>query len=216
MVRRSPCYRFESSLCFDSIGGFSAKQAQFGTKGAVMGDNAEQVLEQIRTVRQARLYRPDPVPAEVLDQLLEIARWTGSSRNTQPWEFIVITDKEQLRQVSQVRPPINWVADAPLAIAIVLNGANAISEAFDEGRVSERILIAAHVLGLGGGTAWFGDDAQQAKGKEILGIPPEKTARSVVVIGYPTTTKDHRPNPSTPGRKPLADLVSYDRFGEQR
>lgn len=180
-----------------------------------MADNAQHVLEQIRTVRQARLYRPDPVPAEVIDQLLEIARWTGSSRNTQPWEFIVITDKEQLRHVSQVRPPINWVADAPLAIAIVLNGANIISEAFDEGRVSERVLIAAHVLGLGGGTAWFGDDAQQATAKEILGIPAEKTARSVVVIGYPTTTKDHRANPSNPGRKPLADLVSYDRFGEQ-
>jgi nitroreductase len=181
-----------------------------------MGDNAQQVIEQIRTVRQARLYRPDPIPAEVLDQLLEIARWTGSSRNTQPWQFIVITDKEQLRQISQVRPPITWVADAPLAIAIVLDGNSASSEAYDEGRVTERLLIAAHVLGLGGGTAWFGDDAQQAKGKEILGIPAEKTARSVVVIGYPTTTKDHRPNPATPGRKPLAELVSYDRFGESR
>jgi nitroreductase len=179
-------------------------------------DNAQQVIEQIRTVRQARRYRPDPVPAELLDQLLEIARWTGSSRNTQPWQFIVITDKEQLRQISQVRPPINWVADAPLAIAIVLNGGNLASEAFDEGRVSERILIAAHVLGLGGGTAWFGDDAQQANAKAILGIPAAKTARSVVVIGYPTTTKDHRPNPSTPGRKPLTELVSYDRFGQSR
>src|SRR5215218_4699320 len=85
-------------------------------------DNAQQVIEQIRTVRQARLYRPDPVPAAVIDQLLQIARWTGSSRNTQPWQFIVITDKAQLRQISQVRTPINWVADAPLAIAIVLNG----------------------------------------------------------------------------------------------
>ena len=137
-------------------------------------------------------------------------------RNTQPWQFIVITDKERLQQISQVRTPINWVADAPLAIAIVLNGDSTISEAYDEGRVSERLLIAAHVLGLGGGTAWFGDDAQQANAKNILGIPAEQTARSVVVIGYPTTTKDHRPNPSTPGRKPLAEIVSYDRFGESR
>ncbi|MBA2597492.1 MAG: hypothetical protein H0V00_12795, partial [Chloroflexia bacterium] len=69
-------------------------------------------------------------------------------------------------------------------------------------------------LGLGGGTAWFGDDAQQAEGKRILGIPQVRTARSVVVLGYPTTTKDHRPNPATAGRRPLADLVSYDRQGE--
>ena len=51
------------------------------------------VLEQVRKVRQVRQYRPDPVPAEAVDQLLEIARWTGSSRNTQPWHFILIRDK---------------------------------------------------------------------------------------------------------------------------
>ena len=177
--------------------------------------NPRDVTREMRRVRQARQYEPKPVPEDVLHELLEIARWTGSSRNTQPWEFIVITDAEQLRQISQVRTPINWVADAPLAIAIVLNGESPLSEAFDEGRVTERLLIGARMLGLGGGTAWFGDDAQQARGKQILGIPAERTARSVVVLGYPTTTKDHRPNPATAGRRPLADLVSYERFGEE-
>ncbi len=177
--------------------------------------DAKQVAKEIRNVRQARLYASTPVPDDVLDELLEIARWTGSSRNTQPWEFIVITDPEQLRQISQVRTPINWVADAPLAIAIVLDGSNPLSEAFDEGRVTERLLIGARMLGLGGGTAWFGDDSQQAVAKEILGIPTEKMARSVVVLGYPTTTKDHRPNPSVPGRRPLDELVSYQRLGQR-
>jgi nitroreductase len=174
--------------------------------------NAREVTEEIRKVRQARLYRPDPVPDDVLNELLELARWTGSSRNTQPWRFIVIRDKEQLRRVSQLRTPINWVADAPLAIAIVLDGENPLSEAFDEGRVTERLLIGARLLGLGGGTAWFGDEAQQAEGKRILGIPQERFARSVVVLGYPTTLKDHRPNRNTPGRKPLSECVSYDRL----
>jgi nitroreductase len=177
--------------------------------------NVDEVLEEMRKVRQARRYEPTPVPDESLTALLEIARWTGSSRNTQPWHFVVVTDKEQLRQISEVRTPINWVADAPLAIAIVLDGTSPLSEAFDEGRVTERLLIAARLLGLGGGTAWFGDEGQQARGKEILGIPAERTARSVVVIGTPTTTKDHRPNPATPGRHPLAEIVSYNRFGQR-
>ncbi|MGH2533385.1 MAG: nitroreductase family protein [Thermomicrobiales bacterium] len=177
--------------------------------------NADEVIKEMRRVRQARQYGPDPVPEEVLHELLEVARWTGSSRNTQPWHFIVVTDKEQLRQISQVRTPINWVADAPLAIAIVLDGESRISEAFDEGRVSERLLIAARMLGLGGGTAWFGDASQQAQAKEVLGIPAERTARSVVVLGFPTTTKDHRPNPATAGRKPLSELVSYGRLGQR-
>ena len=177
--------------------------------------NPKQVARELRKVRQARLYEDTPVPDTVLEELLEVARWTGSSRNTQPWEFIVVSDPEQLRRISQIRTPINWVADAPLAIAIVLNGENPLSEAFDEGRVTERLLIGAHMLGLGGGTAWFGDESQQEVGKRILGIPAERTARSVVVIGYPTTHKDHRPNPAVAGRRPLSELVSYERLGER-
>ena len=174
------------------------------------------VPELIRTVRQARQYAPDPVPDDVVDKLIEVARWTGSSRNTQPWHFIVITDKEQLRRISQLRTPINWVAEAPLGIAIVLDGENAAGEAYDEGRVTERILIAARSLGLGGGVAWYGDDAQQAEGKRILWIPAESTARSVVIVGYPTSTKDPRPNARAGGRKELSEIVSYNRWGQSK
>ncbi len=177
-------------------------------------DNAQEQARELRKVRQARQYAPKAVPDDVVNELLEIARWTGSSRNTQPWHFIAITDKEQLRKVSQLRTPINWVADAPLAIAIVLNGASQVAEAYDEGRVTERLMIGAKMLGLGGGIAWFGDAEQEAEGKRILGIPEEKTARSVVVIGYPTSIKDPRPNPAQAGRKPLSEIVSYDRMGE--
>ncbi len=166
----------------------------------------------MRKVRQARLYKPDPVPEDVLNELLEIARWTGSSRNTQPWHFIVIRDKEKLKRISELRTPINWVADAPLAIAIVLDGKGA-QEMYDEGRVTERLLIGARLLGLGGGTAWFGEPENEQKAKEILGIPADRAAHSVVVLGYPTTLKDHRPNANIPGRKPLSEIVSYEQFG---
>jgi nitroreductase len=176
--------------------------------------NGREATRELRRVRQARQYRPDPVPDDVVTELLEVARWSGSSRNSQPWHFVVVADRERLRQIGQVRPPINWVAGAPLAIAIVLDGEGEESEAYDEGRVTERLLIAARLLGLGGGTAWFGDEAQQRRGKEILGIPAERTARSVVVLGYPTTLEDPRPATYERGRKSLAELVSYERFGE--
>jgi nitroreductase len=175
-------------------------------------DDGKLITRKLKKVRQARQYKPDRVPEDVLNELLEVARWTGSSRNTQPWHFIVIDDKDQLRRISRIRTPINWVADAPLAIAIVLNGKNEASEAYDEGRVTERLLIAAKALGLGGGTAWYGDASQQAEAKRILAIPEERTARSVVVLGYPTTTKDPRPGPVEGGRKPLSDIVSHGRM----
>ncbi|HEV2126576.1 MAG TPA: nitroreductase family protein [Chloroflexota bacterium] len=169
----------------------------------------------VRTVRQARQYETEPVSEDVLTELLEVARWSGSSRNTQPWHFIVVDEKEQLQRISQLRTPINWVAGAPLGIAIVLDGTNPTSEAYDEGRVTERLLIAARFLGLGGGVAWYGDAGQQAEAKQILGIPEERTARSIVLIGHPTSTKDPRPTRAEPGRKPLSELVSYNRWGER-
>jgi nitroreductase len=174
------------------------------------------VPELIRTVRQARQYAPDPVPDAVVGKLLEVARWTGSSRNSQPWHFIVITDREQLRRISQLRPRINWVADAPLGIAIVLDGANPAGEAYDDGRVTERLLIAARSLGLGGGVARHSDANSQAEVKRILGIPAERTAGSLVIIGYPTSIKDPRPNAAAAGRKALTEIASYNRWGQSK
>jgi len=168
----------------------------------------------MRSVRQIRQYSPEQVPDAVVKQLLRVAQWTGSSRNTQPWHFIVVTDKEQLRSISQLRAPINWLAAAPLGIAIVLDGERDVSEAYDEGRVSERILIAAHDLGYGAGVAWYGDDTQEADAKRILGIPAERTARSIVMIGRPVSAKDPRPNPRRGGRKPLSEIVSYERYSK--
>ena len=173
------------------------------------------MIEQLRTVRQIRQYAPDPVSDDVVAQLLQVARWTGSSKNGQPWHFIVVRDPETLRRISRLRPNINWLVGAPLAIAIVLDDEGT-SGAYDEGRVTERLLIGAHALGLGGGTAWFGDDAQQAEAKRILGIPAERTARSMVAIGQPISIKDPRPNPRTGGRKPLSELVSYERWGKSK
>jgi nitroreductase len=172
------------------------------------------LIDQIRTVRQIRQYAPDQVPDAVVKQLLHVARWTGSSRNSQPWHFVVVADKEQLRKLSQLRAPINWLAGAPVGIAIVLDGGSAVSEAYDEGRVTERILIAAHSLGYGGGVAWFGDEAQQAEAKRILGIPEDRTARSIILIGRAVSTKDPRPNPRRGGRKPLSEIVSYERYSK--
>lgn len=176
--------------------------------------NPDEVTQAIRSVRQTRQYTSGSVDDELVTELLQIARWTGSSRNTQPWHFIAVTDRDILRQISQIRAPINWVADAPLAIAIVLDGDAELSEAYDEGRVTERLMIGAHVLGLHSGVAWYGDDAQQAEAKRLLNVPAEQTARSLIAVGHARTTVDPRPNPAQGGRKPLAEVASYDRMGD--
>ncbi len=57
----------------------------------------------LRSLRAVRRFRPDPVPQEVVDELLEVARWTGSARNLQPWELVVIRDRETLGALAEVR-----------------------------------------------------------------------------------------------------------------
>lgn len=173
------------------------------------------MIETLRTVRQIRQYAPDAVPDDVIAQLLQVARWTGSSKNGQPWHFVVVRDRDALKRISELRPNINWLAGVPLAIAIVLDAPDT-SPAYDEGRVTERLLIGAHALGLGGGTAWFGDESQQAEAKRILGIPADRTARSLVAIGRPTSVKDPRPMARPGGRKPLSEIVSYERWGNAK
>ena len=172
-------------------------------------------LSAIRRVSQIRQYASDAVPDDVVTQLLELARWTGSSKNTQPWQFIVVRDKAKLKALASMRPNINWAADAPVGIAIVLDGAAPMSEAYDEGRVTERLLTGATMLGYGGGIAWFGEDEHQAKAKKTLGIPDDKTARQMVMIGKPKTKDDPRPYGPKRGRKPLVEVAHFERWGER-
>src|SRR5260221_6306113 len=113
---------------------------------------ASSYTDPLLKVRQIRQYAPDKVPDDVLQRLLEVIRWTGSSQNKQPWHFIVITDPEALRRISVLRPNINWVASAPLAIALVFDGGSTPSDAYEEERETERILIAAHLVSVAPGT----------------------------------------------------------------
>ncbi len=166
-------------------------------------------LRPIRRVSQIRMYTDEPVPDEVVRALLELARWTGSSRNAQPWRFIVVRDPQTLRKLAALRPNITWLAEAPLGVAIVLE----VEHAYDEGRVTERLLTGATMLGYGGGVAWFGDPEQERAAKRILGVPDTLAAHQIVMIGRPRSRDDPRPTGPRRGRRPLEELVSYERLG---
>lgn len=173
-------------------------------------------LRPIRRVPQIRQFSTEAVPDNVVDALLELARWTGSSKNGQPWQFIVVRDRETLKKLASLRPNINWAAGAPVGIAIVLEGSDPLGEAYDEGRVTERLLTGATMLGYGGGVAWYGESDKQAEAKRVLGIPEARTARQIVLIGRPKSRDDPRPTGPRRGRRPLSELVSRERWGENR
>jgi nitroreductase len=169
-------------------------------------ERSETVLRALRRTRQIRRFTDQPVDEAALQSILEVGRWTGSSENTQPWTFIVLRDDEVRRRIGESTRYARHVGRAPIAIAIVMPGKDPETEAYDEGRVAERILIAASALGLGAGIGWVdGDEHSTVDG--LLGVTPPALVRTIVAIGHPTEAAlQPRSGPRT-GRKPLAEFV---------
>jgi nitroreductase len=174
--------------------------------------DADGRLRDLRGLRQTRRFTEDPVTDDDLARILEVARWTGSAKNTQPWEFVVVSDREKLGRLAVIGQTAHFIGKAPLVIALVLAGGSPRSEAYDEGRASERIMLAAQALGLGSGTAWWGGEEFAAQAKEVLGVPPAKTLLSCVALGYPQPVQ--RKPAVALGRRPLAELVYSDTYGQ--
>jgi len=172
---------------------------------------AEQLIEFLRSLRQVRRFTDEPVPDEALEDVLQVARWTGSAVNRQPWEFVVVRDRERLRALAAAYPNAGHIGAAAAAIVIVMNGKRA-GEGFDEGRLAERILLAARARGLGAGIGWLGNDGAAPDAKRILGIPGERFVRTAISLGYPA--EEGTPSKAGPGRKPLSELVHWERYAE--
>jgi nitroreductase len=176
--------------------------------------NAADVLRAVRRTRQYREFEPTRLDRETLDALADVARWTGSSRNSQPWRFIVITDPATLRSINQAGlPQTRGLATAPAAIAVALPAApeHAVADAYDEGRAVERLLVAASMLDLGAGISWIRNDVRPVVDR-LLGIPADWTVRSVVQVGVPTEAA--RAPRSAPGtaRLPREETVFEERW----
>lgn len=162
----------------------------------------------LRGLRQRRRYMDQRVPDEVLTDILEVARWTGSAKNTQPWDLVVVRDRTTLQDLSTAGPFAGFLGGVDLAIVVAMHPG---ATPYDEGRLSERVMLLADAHGLGSGTGWF-DDGGSARLKEKLGIPADRTVRSAIGLGYADTSVPDRPGVAL-GRRPLDDVVSYERFG---
>jgi nitroreductase len=169
-------------------------------------DARETVLRALRRTRQIRRFTDEPVNDDDIHAILEVCRWTGSSMNTQPWQFIVIRDPAVRARIAEISQYARHVENAPIAIAIQMPGDDAETDAYDEGRVAERILIAAGAMDLGAGIGWAERPEWPAIG-ELLGVTPPAFVRTIVSVGHPTdAARQRRTGPGT-GRRPLEEFV---------
>lgn len=178
--------------------------------------SASEARERVRPllrVRQIREYTPEPPTDAELDAIADAARWTGSGSNSQPWRFIVIRDPVAIGRLHEAGvPQTRTLRTAPAAIAIALPTADeSTSPIYDDGRATERILIAANLLGLAAGIAWIRRDVMPVA-RDVLGLPDEWYVRSVVAIGHPTEAGLAPKSLPGQGRLPRSEVVFAERW----
>jgi nitroreductase len=172
---------------------------------------AEDRIAFLRSLRAVRSFRPDPVPQEVVDDILEVARWSGSASNRQPWELVVIQDRETLEELANVKGYASHLREAALGIVVVMAGERAEQETYDEGRLAERVMLAALAHGVGSSIGWLVGDGRVAA-RDILGIPENRTVRTAISLGYPD--EGARRRRAGQARKPLSEIVHEERYGQ--
>jgi nitroreductase len=177
-----------------------------------MNEQSRDLIKFLRSLRAIREYTSEPIPDSVVNDILDVGRWSGSSSNKQPTELVVVRDAAMKQKLAEngVRP----AAGAALAFLIVTPGVPGASdlEAFDDGRLVERLLLAAKAHGLGANIGTLKGDGPQVI-KEALGIPAERRTRSVVTVGHiDEEARKARVPTSTAGRKPASEFVHWDRY----
>ena len=153
-----------------------------------------ETLEAIRTRRSIRKFKSSPVPDELVNKLLEAAMYAPSARDTQSWQFIVVTEKEILHKIPGIHPHANMVYEAPLAVLIC--GDTFLESIVEYNAVNcsaatQNLLLAAHDFGLGG--VWLGIYPRMERIKpfvQMFGLPENIIPISLVAVGYPDETRD--------------------------
>ena len=168
-----------------------------------------QTWEAITSRRNVRSFADRPIPAADLDQILEAGRRSPSSQNWQPWDFILVTDREQLRELANVWRAAGHVAGSAAAIAVIGPAAdNEFQRAqFDLGQATMAMILAAAGLGIGSCHAGVAD---LPLARELLGFPGDRAWALLISLGYPA---DRPLAPiRNPRRRPFGEVVHRGRW----
>jgi nitroreductase len=158
-------------------------------------------LEAIRRRRSVRDYTGEPIPCEDLETIVDAGRLAASGNNKQPWDFVVVTERET---IEQLKVASLWMEKAAAIIAVVMDPSSRWWREDGSAAVGN-MLIAATALGYG--SCWLQGYTmpREEEFKILLGIPREKRLLTLVPIGVPVQwpAKD---------KKPLAEVIHWERY----
>ena len=165
--------------------------------------------------REVREYTDRPVPEEILTKVLQAGRAAGSARNTQPWRFVVLKDRQHRHDLATALMAPRNLDRCAVAIAVVLLNERL---RFDAGSVAQNMMVAAWALGVGSCPNSVRPD-EHDRMRHDLGIPADAAIATVITLGYPAPGQP-RPRPKADPEKilaranrlPLEELVHRERF----
>ncbi len=168
------------------------------------------VSEAIRTKRAVRKFRDETLPEQSVHDILNAGRRSQSSKNTQPWQFIAIRDKDTLKALSECGTWAGHLAGAALGVAILTpDPSQKFQVLFDAGQAAAYMQLAAWELGVGSCPASI---YEPEKAREILGFPPEWHLRIALSFGYPQEAEVLTAPPKPGGRNAFDEMVHWDRW----
>ena len=165
----------------------------------------------VRARRNVRQYTNQPVASEDLERVLEAGRRAPSSMNWQPWDFVVVTDREQLVELAKVWQGARHVPGSAATIALVApvpeDDRHRDWMQYDLGQATANIMLTAADLGIGSGHAAVVD---QEQAQRVLGFPDGRFCVYLVALGYPAD-RPLRPI-KRPDRRPFGEVVHWGRW----
>ncbi|GCE31616.1 NADH dehydrogenase [Dictyobacter alpinus] len=164
-----------------------------------------EVFDAVRTILAVRQFQDKPIPEEIIHEIVEAGHVSASSMNGQPWHFIVVQDKETLRQLAPLARTGPYITQAPVSIVVGMEHSPfAIS---DGSRAIQSMFLTAWAHGIG--SNWVGfDNLEQVR--PLLGIPEDINVLAVLPFGYPVSATSK----GIKKRKPLGEIAHRERWDQ--
>lgn len=164
-----------------------------------------EVFDAVRTVLAVRAYQNKPVPADVIQRIVEAGHLTGSAMNAQPWHFIVVQNQTTISKIAEAARSGSYTAQAPVAIVVLIEKTRfALS---DGSRAIQSMILTAWAEGVG--SNWVGFQGMTGL-HELLNIPDTLEVLAVLPLGYPTKEIGQ----GKKKRKPLGQVASREQYGQ--
>ncbi|HYM50510.1 MAG TPA: nitroreductase family protein [Candidatus Limnocylindrales bacterium] len=166
------------------------------------------VFEAVRTLLAVREYQDRAIAEDTVRRIVEAGRLTASSKNGQPWHFVVVRQRQNLREIGALARTGPYIATAGMAIAVAIEKTSAFGVS-DASRAIQSMMLTAWAEGVGSnwvGFVHFGGLEAIAK---KLGLPDDYDLLAVIPFGYPKRAIGK----GQKNRKPLRDVASSEHFG---